>query len=141
MQTPHRTLYKVHQRVAKSFAQGRVILIGDAAHLNNPLGGLGMNSGIHDAVNLTERLVRIVLDRADSANELAQYDRQRRTVMHNFVQAQTVANKRMLEQGGTEARNAHYQQMRAINQDPDARRDYLMRQAMFISIADAAAIQ
>ncbi len=139
--TAHRTIYRVHQRVAERYDHGRVLLAGDAAHLNNPLGGLGMNSGIHDAVNLTERLVRIVLDRADSANELAQYDRQRRTVMHNFVQAQTVANKRMLEQGGTEARNAHYQQMRAINQDPDARRDYLMRQAMFISIADAAAIQ
>jgi 3-(3-hydroxy-phenyl)propionate hydroxylase len=39
----HSTLYKVHQRVAKTFRQSRVFPIGDAAHINNPLGGMGMN--------------------------------------------------------------------------------------------------
>jgi 3-(3-hydroxy-phenyl)propionate hydroxylase len=39
----------VHQRVAKQFRVGRVFLAGDAAHINNPLGGMGMNGGIHDA--------------------------------------------------------------------------------------------
>ena len=48
----HTTLYKVHQRVAKTFKLGRAFLVGDAAHINNPLGGMGMNGGIHDAVNL-----------------------------------------------------------------------------------------
>src|SRR3984885_7986125 len=52
----HITLYKVHQRVAKTFRHGRAFLVGDAAHINNPLGGMGMNGGIHDAVNLAERL-------------------------------------------------------------------------------------
>ena len=55
----HVTLYKVHQRVAKSFMQGRAFLAGDAAHINNPLGGMGMNGGIHDAINLTERLAAV----------------------------------------------------------------------------------
>ena len=45
----HRTIYRVHQRVAESFRAGRVVLAGDAAHINNPLGGMGMNGGIHDA--------------------------------------------------------------------------------------------
>ena len=52
----HTTLYRVHQRVAKSFRRGGVFLAGDAAHINNPLGGMGMNGGIHDAMNLTARL-------------------------------------------------------------------------------------
>lgn len=140
VKTAHRTIYRVHQRVAERYDHGRVLLAGDSAHLNNPLGGLGMNSGIHDAVNLCQRLIRIVLDKADAPAELAQYDRQRRTVMNDFVQAQTVANKRMLEQTGAEARDAHYQAMRAVIGDQDALRSYLMKQAMFTSIADAAAI-
>ncbi|MEY3675130.1 MAG: hypothetical protein RJB47_1838, partial [Pseudomonadota bacterium] len=58
--TQHRTLYKVHQRVAQRFRHGRVVLAGDAAHINNPLGGMGMNGGIHDAMNLTEKLLAIL---------------------------------------------------------------------------------
>ena len=48
----HTNLYKVHQRVAATFHDRRVLLIGDAAHVNNPLGGMGMNFGIHDAEKL-----------------------------------------------------------------------------------------
>ena len=55
----HVTLYKVHQRVARTFRLGRVLLAGDAAHINNPLGGMGMNGGIHDAMNLTTRLADV----------------------------------------------------------------------------------
>src|SRR5690606_12494093 len=55
----HRNLYAVHQRVAASFRQGRVVLAGDSAHVNNPIGGMGMNSGIHDGLNLAEKIVRI----------------------------------------------------------------------------------
>ena len=55
----HITLYKVHQRVARTFKLGRTCLIGDAAHINNPLGGMGMNGGIHDAVNLATRLAAV----------------------------------------------------------------------------------
>ena len=56
----HRTLYSVHQRVAETYRKGRVFLAGDAVHLNNPLGGMGMNGGIHDAFNLAEKLVRVL---------------------------------------------------------------------------------
>src|SRR4029078_11717097 len=55
----HITLYKVHQRGAKTFKRGRTCLIGDAAHINNPLGGMGMNGGIHHAVNLATRLAGV----------------------------------------------------------------------------------
>ena len=52
-------LYKVHQRVAATYRSGRVLLAGDAARANNPLGGMGLNGGIHDAVSLGEGLARV----------------------------------------------------------------------------------
>jgi len=139
--TAHRTIYRVHQRVAERYDHGRVLLAGDAAHLNNPLGGFGMNSGIHDAMNLVDKLKRILLEGAAPEPLLALYDRQRRTVMNNFVQAQTIRNKQAMEQREPEARAQHYEEMRAINRDPDRRRDYLYAQAMFRSLDDARAIQ
>ena len=68
----HITLYKVHQRVAKTFRLGRAFLVGDAAHINNPLGGMGMNGGIHDAVNLAARLAAVWHGEAPEA-ELDRY--------------------------------------------------------------------
>src|SRR3546814_16104494 len=67
--TYHRTLYRVHQRVAHDFRKGRVILAGDAAHLNNPLGGFGMNSGIPDAWNITAKPI----GRASRRGRVGQY--------------------------------------------------------------------
>ena len=92
----HVTLYKVHQRVAKTFRAGRAFLVGDAAHINNPLGGMGMNGGIHDAINLTERLAAVW--RGDMPeSELDRYDLQRRLVTLEYIQTQTIQNKRNLE--------------------------------------------
>ena len=48
----YRNLYTVHQRVASSYRKGRAILAGDSAHVNTPIGGMGMNAGVHDAMNL-----------------------------------------------------------------------------------------
>src|SRR2546429_4990821 len=64
----HTTLYKVHQRVAETFQRGRVFLAGDAAHINNPLGGMGMNGGIHDALHLTSRLVEVWRGRKEDSD-------------------------------------------------------------------------
>ena len=69
--TQHRTIYRVHQRVCERFVQGRVALVGDAVHLNSPMGGFGMNSGIHDAVNVADKLVSILRHGADGAQQLA----------------------------------------------------------------------
>ncbi len=59
-------LYKVHQRVVATFNRGRVVLAGDAAHVNNPVGGMGMNGGIHDAINLADKLQTIWFEGADA---------------------------------------------------------------------------
>lgn len=140
IQTQHRTLYRVHQRVAKSFKQDRVILAGDAAHLNNPLGGFGMNSGVHDAFNLFEKL-EPALKRGKPNGSLDLYDRQRRKVTHDFTQAQTIENMAYLKGGADAAHKQRREAMMAIKADGTRRRAYLMRQAMFESLAQAAAIQ
>lgn len=59
--------YRVHHRVADRFRQGRVFLLGDAAHIHSPVGGQGMNTGIGDAVNLAWKLAAVVQGRADVA--------------------------------------------------------------------------
>jgi 3-(3-hydroxy-phenyl)propionate hydroxylase len=137
--TRHRTIYRVHQRVAKQFRVGRVALVGDAAHLNNPLGGFGMNSGIHDAFNLCEKLVAIIKGKGDDAL-LDLYDRQRRTVTHAFTQQQTIENMALMRAGQNEAHQIRLDTMRTLATDPDKRRAYLLRQSMLTSLQDAAAI-
>jgi 3-(3-hydroxy-phenyl)propionate hydroxylase len=141
IETAHRTLYRVHQRVAQSFHHGRVMLVGDAAHLNNPLGGFGMNSGIHDAWNVTGKLVDIIRNGAEAQPLLARYDRQRRTIAHSFVQTQTIANKKLLESPVSKGRSEQEAQMFAVAGDAERRRAYLMRQSMFESLKQEAAIE
>jgi len=125
----HTTLYKVHQRVAKTFKQGRAFLIGDAAHINNPLGGMGMNGGIHDAVNLATRLASVW--RGESAEtELDRFDKQRRLVTLEAIQKTTIQNKKNLESPGDEFRLS----LQAIAADPARNREYLMRVSMIASL-------
>ncbi|MFM5931223.1 MAG: FAD-dependent oxidoreductase [Novosphingobium sp.] len=138
--TQHRTLYRVHQRVAQSFVEGRVILAGDAAHLNNPLGGFGMNSGVHDAFNLFEKL-EPALKSGKPNGSLQLYDRQRRTVTHAFTQAQTIENMALISGGADDAHKKRRDAMLAIKADDEKRRGYMLKQAMFESLAQAAAIQ
>jgi 2-polyprenyl-6-methoxyphenol hydroxylase and related FAD-dependent oxidoreductases len=133
VETEHRTLYKVHQRVASRYYDGRVAIIGDAAHLNNPLGGFGMNSGVHDAWNLTQRLQSILLDGADAEAELAHFERQRRTIMREFVQAQTIKNKQEMEDKNSESQRRRQADFEAILTDSEKRRTYLLNQAMITS--------
>ncbi len=139
VRTFHRTIYRVHQRVAKQFQVGRVFLMGDAAHLNNPLGGFGMNSGIHDAFSLGEKLVEVLNGGAAPAL-LERYDRQRRTVTHDFIQQQTMQNMAMMRGGQGEAHRLQQARMAALAHDPEQRRGYLLRQAMITSLRDAEAI-
>lgn len=140
IETKHRTIYRVHQRVARKFDHGRVFLVGDAAHLNNPLGGFGMNSGIHDAWNLQEKIVAC-LATGHNAKLFAKFDRQRRTVTHNFIQAQTMQNKELLEHGAAEGHARRFAKMRATHDDDEQRRAFLLKQSMVSSLAEAAAIQ
>jgi len=129
----HRNLYNVHQRVAASFGKGRVFLAGDAAHVNNPLGGLGLNFGIHDAMELSRLLGRVIRKEA-SPETLALYEKHRRPLNIEFVQQQTIANKKRLEEKDPEARASNNAALRAMASDPTAHRAYLLRASLLDSV-------
>jgi 3-(3-hydroxy-phenyl)propionate hydroxylase len=128
----HTTLYRVHQRVAKTFRAGRAFLTGDAAHINNPLGGMGMNGGIHDAMNLTARLVEVWRGTKPDS-ELDRYDLQRRLVTKEHVEKQSIQNKKNLESAGPEFRN----KLREIAADHERTYQYLISVSMIGSLRRA----
>ncbi len=136
----HKTLYDVNQRVAETYRSGRVLLAGDAAHVNNPLGGMGMNGGIHDGVNAAEKLVAIINDGAD-AGLLDQYDRQRRPIAVEYVQAQSIRNKKVMEERDPAIRRKRQDELRALADDPVASKALLMQTSMLNSIQKSAATQ
>ena len=136
----HRNLYVTHQRVAATFRKGRVLLAGDAAHVNNPIGGMGLNGGIQDGANLSDKLARILLDGAPD-RLLDLYDRQRRAVAVEFVQEQSIANKKRLEASDPEARKKNLDDLRAIAADPARARQFLLRTAMIESQRRANAME
>jgi 3-(3-hydroxy-phenyl)propionate hydroxylase len=135
----YRSVYRVHQRVAGNFRVGRAMLAGDAAHINNPLGGMGLNSGIHDAVNLTSKLSEIVLNGAPESL-LDLYDRQRRQTNIEYVQAISIRNKRLLEEKDPSVRRERLNELRTIAADPASARQYLMNSSMIASVRRAADI-
>jgi 3-(3-hydroxy-phenyl)propionate hydroxylase len=138
--TKHRTIYRVHQRVCSRFAVGRICIVGDAAHLNSPMGGFGMNSGIHDAINLGEKLVAIIKQNA-STDLIELYHRQRHKITTDFVQNQTIENTRLMREGWGSARAERRDHMGRLLNDATMRRQFLLKQSMFTSLKDAASIQ
>jgi len=133
----HRNLYVTHQRVAETFRKGRVLLAGDAAHVNNPIGGMGLNGGIQDAANLSEKLAQIFLDGAPD-RLLDLYSLQRCAVAVEFVQEQSIANKKRLEALDPEARRHNLGELREIAADPARARQFLLRTSMLTSQKRAA---
>ena len=136
----YQSIYRVHQRVAAEWRRGRVLLAGDAAHLNNPLGGFGLNSGIHDAVNLAEKLAKVWLGEADDSL-LDHYVRQRRAATVEHVQAMSIRNKRLLEERDPRIHRSRMEELIAIAEDPRRARAHLLESSMIAGLRKAAAIQ
>jgi 3-(3-hydroxy-phenyl)propionate hydroxylase len=128
----------VHQRVASTFRKGRVLLAGDSAHVNNSIGGMGLNGGLQDAANLAEKLVQVINGASDELMDL--YSLQRRNVSIEFVQAQSIANKKQLETREPEERRKVLADLAATAADPVRARQYLLRSSMLALQARAAAI-
>jgi len=125
----HVNTYNVHQRVATTFRKGRICLIGDAAHVNNPLGGMGMNFGVHDAHNLAGKLAAVIHGTSEEG-VLDVFSRQRRFAAENFLQAMTISNKRNLEERDPAAKLAKERELADAAADPDRAREHLMQTSM-----------
>jgi 3-(3-hydroxy-phenyl)propionate hydroxylase len=135
----HRKIYNVHQRIAAKFRVGRIYLAGDASHLNNPIGGLGLNCGIHDAMELVDTLEAA---RAGAGEDrLDRYERRRRTLNAEFIQEQTINNKKRLEEKDPAARQRRLDELRATEADPARQKAFLMRSSLIASVRRAATIE
>jgi len=132
-------LYAVHQRVAKKFRVGRAILVGDSAHVNSPIGGMGLNSGVHDAFNLADKLARILRREADET-ELDRYERQRRQIAVKHTQAHTMRNKRLLEERDPAIRKRNHLELRRSAEDPELARKFLLRASLLERLREAEQI-
>jgi 3-(3-hydroxy-phenyl)propionate hydroxylase len=132
-------LYTVHQRVATKFRIGRAILAGDSAHVNSPIGAMGMNSGIHDAINLADKLIKIM--RQEVGDEvLDRYERQRRHVALQHTQAETMRNKRVLAEKDPAVRRKNHEQLHRTAEDPKLARAFLLRSSLIESLREAEQI-
>lgn len=134
----HRTLYRIHQRVADKYRVGRAFVAGDAAHINNPLGGMGLNGGLQDAFNLTERLVKVW--RGGDADLLDQYGRQRRPIAIEYVKEATMRNQKLMSERDPVKRAATLDELRRAADDPQAAYKMMLRASMIDAVRRAAAI-
>jgi 3-(3-hydroxy-phenyl)propionate hydroxylase len=135
----YRSTYRVHQRVVDRFRVGRILLAGDAAHINSPMGALGLNSGIQDAGNLTSKIIPVWRGETDES-ALDLYDRQRRTIANDFVQAWSIRNQKLLQERDPQVRRRNRDEMRAIAEDPQRAHEFLLNTSMIASIRRAAEI-
>lgn len=130
-------IYHVHQRVAGKFYEGRVVLLGDAAHVNSPLGGLGLNSGIHDAVDLSHRILRIYeSDGSNIVPELEMYSDSRRGVALKYVRSISEKNTQVMTEKREEDRLRLQREMAEIAADPERAYQWLLNSSLLLSVRD-----
>jgi len=134
----HQALYPIHQRVAQRYRAERVFLVGDAAHINNPLGGMGLNGGIHDALCLADRMAAVWRGTEDTL--LDQYERKRRPIAIDYVKQATMRNRQLMEERDPEKRAAALADMRASAEDPERAREVMLRASMISAVRRAEAL-
>jgi 3-(3-hydroxy-phenyl)propionate hydroxylase len=131
--------YRIHQRVVKQYVTGRVVLVGDAAHLNSPSGGMGMNGGIHDAFNLSEKLESI-LHGTCGLEALALYERQRRPIAISHVLEQSGRNRARMQERDMSKRQAAMEELQRKAHDPVLHKAHLLNTSMITGLRESAAL-
>ncbi len=104
--------------------------------MNNSVGGLGLNGGIHDAMELVDSLHRVIARQAGD-ELLDRYTRRRRTLNIEFVQEQTIFNKKRLEERDPKARQTRFDELRATAEDPVKHKEFLLRTSLLASVRKA----
>jgi 2-polyprenyl-6-methoxyphenol hydroxylase-like FAD-dependent oxidoreductase len=132
--------YRVHMRIASDYRRGRVLLAGDAAHLNSPSGGMGLNGGLHDAFELANALVDVLRNGA-AEERLDLYGRRRRTVAQNEILLQADRNRARMRERAPERRLEMLRELQAITRDRERMRAHLRKSSMLDGLALAAQIK
>ena len=134
--------YRIHQRVVARYRVGRVLLAGDAAHINSPSGGMGMNGGVHDAFNLADKLAASLASGNAAPDEapLDHYERQRRPVALEHVLAQSGRNRARMQERDPARRRAALVELQAIAGDPERALTHLLNTSMITGLKQAEAI-
>jgi 3-(3-hydroxy-phenyl)propionate hydroxylase len=131
--------YRIHQRIVETYRIGRLILAGDAAHLNSPSGGMGMNGGIHDAMELAATLAPVWRGEAEAAL-LDRYTRRRRPIAANEIIAQADRNRARMRETDPARRAAMLADLQGVAADPVAARQHLLRSSMIAGLRAAQAV-
>lgn len=114
--------YRMHQRVADRMRVGRILLVGDAGHITNPTGGLGLTGGMFDAFALIETLNRVIHDGA-SQELLESYEQNRRRVFVEITSpraSNNLANLYRMKEGGRKQELIDW--LRTVGKDHDLMR-------------------
>ncbi|WP_429911311.1 FAD-dependent oxidoreductase [Glycocaulis sp.] len=130
--------YRVHMRIVSDYRRGRVVLAGDAAHVNSPSGGMGMNGGIHDVFNLTGKLKEVLAGAPVELLDL--YTRQRRPVAEEEILQQADRNRRRMQERDPEKRRVILDGLKAVTADPVKAKAYIMRSSMIEGLRRAGTI-
>jgi len=131
--------YRVHQRIVDNYVSGRAVLVGDAAHLNAPSGGMGLNGGIHDSFELADALTDILRGGAGAAR-LDLYDRRRRPIARDQILAQADANRARMRERDMGARCEILAGLQAICADPVRLHAHVLRSSMIEGLRMSQAI-
>ena len=131
--------YRIHRRLIDNYRAGKVMFAGDSAHLTSPSGGMGMNGGIHDAVNLTDKLIAILRQSA-SEDLLDLYTRQRRPVAEEEILAQSHINRMRMQRRDPAWRVAEMARLQALIANPEQHREHLLKSSMISGLARAATV-
>jgi 3-(3-hydroxy-phenyl)propionate hydroxylase len=115
-----------------------VFLAGDAAHLNSPSGGMGMNGGIHDAFNVCEKLVAVLHEDADESI-LDRYERQRRPIAEEEIIQQAHRNRTRMQERDPARRREMLAELQRTVDDPAKLKAYLTKSSMIDGLRRAAA--
>lgn len=130
--------YRIHMRIVDNYRKGRIVLAGDAAHLNSPSGGMGMNGGIHDAFELAATLGEI-LD-GGPLDLLDRYTRRRRPIAELEILTQADRNRARMQERDPAVRRQMLADLQAITQDPARMRQHLLQTSMITGLRKAEAI-
>jgi 3-(3-hydroxy-phenyl)propionate hydroxylase len=131
--------YRVHMRIVPVYRVGRVALAGDAAHLNSPAGGMGLNGGLHDAFELADAL-KAILREGSSLDRLDLYDRRRRTIARDEILNQADVNRRRMRERDPARRRELLAGLQAICADRQRLHAHLLRSSMIEGLRRARAI-